>query len=145
MNGRRGTVVTTGWHDVADAQDGVTRFDVVCHPHVVETVTTLTRRWADDRALSDVARERLSAVVRAALGHGLRFDPRAVVVLIQWLDPDRVRVDVRWLGCSDTARATPAMNDVQATISTLDTMADQWGFGGGQRGWVHWMIVATSS
>jgi hypothetical protein len=144
VNGRQPTAASAGWNDLADAPGGVTRFDVVCHPHVVETVLTLTRRWADDRALSDVARERLSAVVRAALGHGLRFDPRAVVIRIQWLDADRVRVDVRWLGCSETARPMPAKNDVQATISTLDTLADQWGFGGGQRGWVHWMTVATT-
>jgi hypothetical protein len=145
VNGRERTAATAGWHDLADAPGGVTRFDVVCHPHVVETVLTLTRRWADDRALSDVARERLSAVVRAALEHGLRFDPRAAVIRIQWLDADRVHVDVRWFGCSDTARPTPAKNDVQATISTLDTHADQWGFGGGQRGWVHWMTVGTTS
>jgi hypothetical protein len=122
---------------------GVTRFDVLNQPQVVQTVLGLMRRWAEDRALSDVARVRLAALVRATMGHGLRFGPRALTVLIGWVDPDRVRLEVRWIGCSTIASGNLSGHDVGATISTLDTLADGWGFGSGRSGWVHWMVVDT--
>jgi hypothetical protein len=115
----------------------------VHQPEVVQTVLGLLRRWAENRALSEVARVRIASLVRAAMGHGQRFGPRALTILIGWVDPDRVRLEVRWLGCSASARVNMSGADVGVTISTLDTLADDWGFGRGQRCWIHWMIVDT--
>ena len=123
---------------------GVVRLDLVCQPQVVETVLVATRRWGKDRALSNLACERLTALVHAAMVHGLRFDPRGVTLLIRWLDPDRVRLDLRWHGCSSTARVALADGDVGATIATLDTLAEEWGFGSSRRGSIQWMVVDTS-
>lgn len=129
--------------DDADHVPGVTRIDVVCQPQAVGTVLAATRRWADDRALPVVACERLTGLVYAAIGYGLRFDPRGVTLLIRWIDPDRIRLDLRWHGCSATARESTADCDVSETISTLDAIAETWGFGRGRRGPVHWMVVDT--
>lgn len=116
---------------------------MVCQPSAAETMVALTRRWAEDRALLAGPRERLAMLVRAAMSHGLRFDPRRVTLLIRWLDRDRVRMDLRWLGGSDTAQPSPEFDDVRATISTLDTFADEWGVGRKESGWVQWMVVDT--
>jgi hypothetical protein len=122
---------------------GVTRFDVVCRSHFVDTVLALTRRWAEDRALQDGAVTRLVRLMRAAVVHGRRFDPRGVTLLIRWQDPDRVRLDLRWRGCTRTARPSKAGDDVGATISTLDGSADEWGVVRRGHGWAHWMVFDT--
>lgn len=135
------------WPDPGDIDartpPGVTRFDLVCRPGAMETVLTLTRRWAEDRALRDRASARLAVLVRAAMAHGLRFEPRAMTLLVRWLDRDRVRVDLRWFDCSGAARPSPGADEVGATMWLLDTVADTWGIGRKGSGWVHWIVVDT--
>jgi hypothetical protein len=121
----------------------ISRIDVVCGPDVMETVLSLAMRWAHARAVSEVDRVRLAALVRAAVEHGLRFEPRGVSLVIGWQAPDRVRVDLRWHGSSGCASAAVADGGVGATIATLDAFADQWGFGGTGADPVHWMVVDT--
>ncbi|MDF1605795.1 hypothetical protein [Nocardioides sp. YIM 152315] len=122
---------------------GVARFDLLCHREVVETAVRLTDRWADDRALTGVDRERLVSLTHAAMTHGLRFEPSRMTLLIRWLDLDRVRLDLRWVGCSSTALPGTASRDVDATISTLDAIADEWGVGHSGSDWVHWIVAET--
>jgi hypothetical protein len=136
-------VVTNGGHagPLAASAPRASRIDVVCGPDVLSTVLALTGRWAEERAVAEVARARLTALVRAAMEHGLRFDPRGVTMLIEWLDPGHVRLDVRWHGSAGTASTPVEGGDVGATISTLDTLAERWGFGSSGGDPVHWMVV----
>jgi hypothetical protein len=120
---------------------GVSRIDVVCGPNVVQTVLELTQHWADECALPHAARARLTALVRAAVEHGLRFDPRGVTLLIGREARGRVCIDVRWHGSAGCATAAIAEGDVGATIATLDALADEWGFAGSGTDPVHWMVV----
>lgn len=121
---------------------GVTRFDVPCRGHgTSDTLQSLIRGWADDRALSAGASGRLVALARAALAHGLRFEPREVALLVRWCDLERVRLDLRWIDCRDTARPDPEGDDVDATISTLDTLAADWGVTCVEGTWVHWIVA----
>lgn len=120
---------------------GVTRFDVPCHSHVVGTVVTQVRRWASDRALPHVACMRLSLLTCAAMRHGLRFDPQEVTLLLRWSDAERVRLDVRWRGCSSTARTDAGGQEVRTTIATLDALAAEWGVELVPSGWVLWMVA----
>jgi len=122
---------------------GITRFDAVCGPQITETVLELSRRWAEDRGLSIGARAGLLALVRVAIEHGLRFAPRGVTLLIGWLDPDHVRLVVRWHGRSGTARASVAANSVGSTLSTLDRLADDWGVTDRGGDAVHWVVFDT--
>jgi anti-anti-sigma factor len=122
---------------------GVTRLDLVCGPQVAQTAHELTRRWAQDRALSVTATKRLASLVLAAVAHGLRFDPRSLTITMRWLDPDRVRIDVRWKGCSGTARASAAEGDLESTAGTLDAFAQEWGFGTSSWGPIQWMVLDT--
>ncbi|MBZ5740648.1 hypothetical protein [Nocardioides mangrovi] len=123
---------------------GVTRFDLVCHPDVVDTALELVGRWAEDRVLPEAGQERLLSLTRAAISHGLRFAPRGVIILVRWLDLERVRLDARWVGGSSSAQPGAADADVGATISTLDVLADEWGVGRAGDGWVLWMVAATA-
>jgi hypothetical protein len=118
--------------------------DLVCGPHVARTAHDLVLRWGRDRALSAAALGRLSALVLAAMAHGLRFDPRRVGIAMRWIDLDRVRVDVTWKGCSATA-VPSAIDDeeLDATAETLDTYAAEWGFGTGRTGPIQWMVLDT--
>ena len=125
----------------AGSAPGVTRFDLPCHSRVVGTVLAQTRRWASDRALPDLACTRLSLLTCAAMRHGLRFDPQAVTLLLRWSDPDRVRLDVRWRGCSSTARTDAGGREVRTTIATLDALAAEWGVEPVPSGWVLWMVA----
>lgn len=122
---------------------GMTRIDLVRNPQVGQTARQLALQWAQDRALTDAAIGRLTALVDAAVGHGVRFDPRRVTIRLRWLDPDRVRVDVKWRGCSGTARATVTSGDIEVTVATLDAYAEDWGFGISDDGPVQWMIIDT--
>jgi anti-anti-sigma factor len=122
---------------------GVTRLDLVCGPQVAQTAQELTRRWAQDRALSTASSKRLASLVLAAVAHGLRFDPRSLTITMRWLDPDRVRVDVRWKGCSGTARTSEAEGDLESTAGTLDAFAQEWGFGTSSGGPIQWMVLDT--
>ena len=122
---------------------GVTRMDLVCSPGIGSTAQALARRWGEDRALSGVAVERLAALVLAAIGHGARFDPRAVTITLRWLDLDRVRVDVRWHGCLEIARLPAADGEVESTAATLDAFAEDWGFGTNSSGPIQWMVLNT--
>lgn len=127
----------------ARSSPGITRFDLVCRPYFGDAVLGLTRRWATDRALNRLAAERLANLVCAGVAHGQRFDPRGVTVVIRWEDPDRVRLDLRWLGCAKAARPSKDIDEVRETISTLDRCADEWGLGRSRLGWVHWMVFDT--
>ncbi len=122
---------------------GVTRFDLICGAETTDTVLGLTRRWGEDRALGSGAVGRLGMLVRAAMEHGLRFAPRAVTVMVRWLDADRVRIDVRWHGCRATARPTATESDVESTAAALDVLAEDWGFTIGRSGPVQWMVLDT--
>ncbi|WP_460709679.1 STAS domain-containing protein [Nocardioides dilutus] len=122
---------------------GVTRLDLVCGPDVARTAQELTRRWARDRALPAASVSRLGALVLAAITHGLRFDPRSVTIAVRWVDLDRVRVDVRWKGCSATARPAGASGDLESTTGTLDALAEDWGFSTNAWGPVQWMVLDT--
>ncbi|UMG91831.1 hypothetical protein [Nocardioides sp. TF02-7] len=122
---------------------GVTRFDVLCRPGVVETVLGLVDRWASDRALSEGSVTRLESLMRVTLAHGLRFGPRRLTLLIRWQDLERVRVDVRWSGCSDAAAADQGGHDLQATIATLDALAADWGVARDDGGWLQWIVADT--
>lgn len=122
---------------------GVTRFDLVCHAQLVDTVDDLMFRWGRDRALRATAAERLVDSVRAALGHGRRFCPRRLTVLVRWQDLERVRVDLRWRDCLDAATAQGDGDDPEATIWLLDQLSVDWGVGRTREGWVHWLVVDT--
>lgn len=129
--------------DAATAAAGVTRVDLVCGPHVAHTAHELVRRWGRDRALAASALDRLASLVVAAVAHGLRFDPRSVSIAMQWLDLDRVRVDVRWRGCSATATVPSAEGELESTVGTLDALAEEWGFSTSNWGPVQWMVLDT--
>jgi hypothetical protein len=122
---------------------GVTRFDVVCQPEAEHTVLELVRGWAEDRALREPARMRLTALVRAALGHGLAYHPRAVTVLVRWCAPEQVRVDLRWWGSAATVRSHQSDDEVEAMVSVLDALAVHWDVAVTDVGWVHWLVAST--
>lgn len=128
---------------VDDGLPGVTRFDVICRvdAEAETTIVRLVETWAEDRALQVEARVRLATLVRAALDHGLAFNPRAVTVLVRWLDLERVRVDLRWWGCAEAARPHDGRHGLDATVSTLDALADDWGVRRTGPGWVHWLVA----
>ncbi len=127
----------------ADRVPGVSRFDLICGPRVSETCEQLVRRWAQDRALPARAADRLCALSSAALGHGLGYGPRGVSVILRWADVDRVRVDVRWHGCTPVSRRTVSSQKLQSTIALFDALAESWGFGHGSPG-SQWMVVDSS-
>lgn len=120
---------------------GVTRLDLMCGPQVAHTAHELARRWGRDRALAASALDRLTSLVVAAVAHGLRFDPRSVTITLQWLDLDRVRIDVRWRGCSATAASSSG--ELESTVGTLDALAEEWGFSTSTWGPVQWMVLHT--
>lgn len=122
---------------------GLERIDLVFGPQVVETVLAQARRWEEDHELSVAARVRLTAVLRAALDHGLRFDPRGIGLECTWVDSDRVRLDLKWHLCKGTASCSVPAGGLEATIATLDTLADEWGFGNVEPYSVHWIVVDT--
>jgi hypothetical protein len=113
---------------------------MICGPQVRQTCEQWVRRWARDRALTTRVADRLSVLTSAALGHGLLYGPRGVSVRLRWADLDRIRVDVRWHGCSEVSRSTVDSDDVEAIGALLDALTDTWGFGGGAPGW-QWMLV----
>ena len=119
------------------------RFDLVCHPDDAGAVAAATRGWAQAREVEAAGCERLVALSDAAARHGLRFAPRGVTLLLRQLDGGRVRLDLRWYGCSTTAVSTMVADELETTIATLDTLSEDWGFGKGSRGPIHWMVVAA--
>lgn len=141
--GRRGLVGRTHLDDDGITAAGVTRLDLMCGPHVAHTAHELVRRWGRDRALAASAMDRLASLVVAAVAHGLRFDPRSVTITMQWLDLDRVRVDVRWRGCSTTATVPASDGALESTVGTLDALAEEWGFSTSSWGPVQWMVLDT--
>lgn len=122
---------------------GVTRFDLICNPQLTVTVPGLAQRWGQDRALPVAALGRLVLLLRAAVEHGLRFDPHGVTVTLRWLDVDRVRVDTWWDGCRATARVAETSGDLESTATVLDFLAEDWGFATSSSGPVHWMVLDT--
>jgi hypothetical protein len=118
-----------------------TRMDLVCGPRVAATARDMARRWGEDRTLSEAAVTRLTALVHAAVGHGLRFGPRAVTVTVRWIDPDRMRVAVRWN--ASWALALSSLDDgvLDQTVAILDAFSQEWGFCAGRHGPVHWMVL----
>ena len=126
------------------AHPGVTRFDVLCGPRAVETVLRLLGTWADDRALAQHARTRLTHVMDAALDHGLRFEPRAVTISVRWVDVERVRVDLRWFGGAEAARRQRAGRDLSTTIATLEALTVEWGVGRRAGVAVQWVVADVS-
>ncbi len=122
--------------------------DLVCGPRIAVTAEQLARSWGRDRALSSAAIDRLSALVLAAIGHGLRFGPRGVTIKVQWLDRDRVRIDVMWRECSGrAARSVPGApgtgGNVEATAAMLDALAESWGFGTSRADPHQWIVLDT--
>lgn len=129
--------------DQPAAVAGVTRFDLICSAETADTVQRLARRWGEDRALSSAAVGRLRMLVRAAVEHGLRFEPRGVTVTLRWLDVNRARIDVRWHGCRATAQPSVTMSDLESTAAALDVLTDDWGFATSRLGPVQWMVIDT--
>lgn len=123
---------------------GVTRFDVLCQPQIVETVLDLMGRWAEDRALPANGRRRLAYLMGAAVEHGMRFGPRALTIAVRWTGVDQVRVDLRWLGSADAARPDGRRHDLSSTISTLDALAVEWGVGRIGDVSVQWIVADTA-
>ena len=70
-----------------------------------------------------------------------RVDPQEVTLLLRWSDAERVRLDVRWRGCSSTARTDAGGQEVRTTIATLDALAAEWGVELVPSGWVLWMVA----
>lgn len=128
----------------ADRLPGVSRFDLICGPRVRETCEQHVRRWAQDRALPARAVDRLCVLTSAALGHGLPYGPRGVSVIMRWADHDRVRVDVRWHGCTRVSRSTVSSQKLESTVALFDAVAESWGFGHGSPG-SQWMVVDSRS
>lgn len=143
MTARRRGLLGPGHLDDTTPPPGVTQLDMVCGPQVAHTAHELARRWGRDRALPASALDRLASLVVAAVAHGLRFDPRSVTITMQWQDLDRVRVDVRWRGCSATASPSSG-GELESTIGTLDALAEEWGFATSSWGPVQWMVLDTS-
>ena len=134
-----------GRDEPAPAAAGVTRFDLICNARIPISVPGLARRWAEDRALSPEAVHRLVMLVRAAMEHGLRFDPRGLTMTLRWRDVDRVRIDVWWEGCRSTARRGVNDGDLESTAAALDVLAEDWGFATSRSGPVQWMVNDTRS
>ena len=128
---------------VAPGLAGVTRLDLVCSPQMAETAQGLARRWGEDRALPATAVDGIATLVRAAVGHGIRFGPKATTVALRWLDLDRVFIDVRWHRCSSTAVHFVEDGDVESTAAVFDALSEEWGFGTSGSGPSQWMVVDT--
>ena len=126
------------------SEPGVSRFDVICQPGIVETVLGLIARWADDRALPENARRRLGYLMGAAVEHGTRFEPRALTVSVRWVGVERVRVDLRWYGGADAARQERPAQALAGTIATLDALAEEWGLGHNGSAWIQWIVADVS-
>lgn len=141
MTGRRAAYENVGVSATVHVP-GVSRFDLICSARVQEAGDQHVRRWAQDRALPTRAIDRLSLLTWAALGHGLRHGPRAVTVILRWVDLDRVRVDVQWHGPTRAARSSVSSQQVEASIALFDAVAETWGFGHGSPG-SQWMILDT--
>jgi hypothetical protein len=128
----------------ADPAPGVTRFDMLCQPRIVETVLDLMGRWAEDRALPENVRKRLDYLVGAAVEHGMRFEPRALAVSVRWTGLEQIRIDLRWFGCNNAARSHSRGHDLAATASTLDALAVEWGVGRLGDVSVQWIVANTA-
>lgn len=122
---------------------GISRLDLICGPRIRETCEQHVRRWAVDRALTAGATNRLALLATAALGHGILYGPRAVSVIMQWADPDRVRIDVRWHGATTVSRTQVSSQKVEATVALFDALTEAWGFGPGTPA-AQWMVVGTN-
>jgi hypothetical protein len=117
--------------------------DLVCGPQAARTAVELAGRWGRDRALSEAVLAGLTALVLAAVAHGTRFRPRAVSIALQWLDLDRVRIVVTWKGCAEAALPSSVDGELDSTVATLDTYAEDWGFGALRSGPILWMVIDT--
>ncbi|MBF4764406.1 hypothetical protein ISU07_14830 [Nocardioides islandensis] len=127
---------------------GVTRIDLVCGPAIELSAEALTRRWAQDRALRGPIVERLATLALTATEHGLRFGPRGLTLLIRWLDLDRIRLEVRWHGCSSSdppcsRDPSLARGEIERAAAILDELADDWGISSDAPAPVHWMVLDT--
>lgn len=118
-----------------------TRMDLVCGPRIEGTALAMARDWGSHRELSDVAVNRLEALVFASVRHGLRFAPRTLTITMGWVDPDRLRVELTWRLSSASAMVALADAVSAPTGATLDAFAQEWGFGADRRGPVHWMVL----
>ena len=115
-----------GGSDIGAA--GVTAYSMACCGQTTDTLQVLARRWGEDRALSPKTVDRLVMLLRVAVEGGLRFQPREVVATLQWLDVDKICVELRWNGCrSAVQRATPE-NELESTAVALDVLAEEWRF-----------------
>jgi hypothetical protein len=129
---------------------GVTRFDLVCGEGMDAAARDLARGWCSDRAVPGAAADGIVTLVVAAVRHGLRFGPRAVVIGLRWLDPDRVAVDVRWRGCARVAESTAAGStaagrpDLELTAAAFDALSESWGLRILTPDPVHWFVVDTA-
>ena len=63
--------------------------------------------------------------------------------MMRWLDPERLRVDIRWHGCSGTTRMLLADSAEELTAVTLDTFTEDWGFVTIGSRLTQWMVLDT--
>ena len=63
--------------------------------------------------------------------------------MMRWLDPERLRVDIRWHGCSGTTRMLLADSAKELTAVTLDTFTEDWGFVTIGSRLTQWMVLDT--
>lgn len=134
--------------DAREPAVGVTRIDLVCGPAIEQTAAALTRRWAQDRALRLPISQRLATLALTATEYGLRFGPRGLTLQIRWLDLDRIRLEMRWHGCSNAALPSSrepfrARGEIEQVAAVLDEMADDWGISSDAHAPVHWMVLDT--
>ncbi len=122
---------------------GVSRYHLPCGPRTEGDTVELVRRWGRDRALPARAMDRLCLLTAAAMAAGTRYRPRSVTVLLRWVDPDRVRLDVQWHGPRGVPPDAVAEPDVMATAHLVDALADTWGVEGGSTP-AQWMVLDTS-
>ncbi len=127
----------------ADKAPGVSQYHLICGPHVRDATVELLGRWAQDRAVPTSGADRLTLLSSAAIAHGLLFRPRAVTVSLRWVDPDRVRVDLRWHGVAGVAPGSVTQAKLDSTIAIFDAVADNWGFGHGSTT-THWLVLDTA-
>lgn len=127
--------------DVGDGQLGVSTITLASGPQIRAQVEDFMRRWAQDRALSSSASERLRRSASAAVGHGLMVRPLRLTLSVRWIDLDRVRLEFRWHGC--TSASSTSRDDDRAwtaALAALGTEAQSWGVRRAQET-IQWMVL----
>lgn len=127
-------------------QAGTVCLVLSCTSSTQADAVAAARRWCADRALSAETAADAVRLVEEAVVHGLRFEPRDLVMSMRWADLDRMRVDLTWQGCATQAVAmdVPAAECLHRANAVFDVVADTWGLGTTEDGesW-HWFTVDT--